>query len=597
MRNQRAVRIIGIIASALFIPFLYFLTELYNYKTAALFFRFVKLHPGSALLGVLIVGAVCAFFALAFRRMWVGALCGGIFFQLVAIIHFLKLALNGDPFVPWDITMAGNMGELLSFVKVDFPWWGWLMPCILILYIVLLWFCNIRLPQGIWYRVAGCVALPVLLVGFLQGGTENFEHFGMTYMDAALQSSNYRANGFVGAFYLNIATMNVQEPADYTEENVLKAMGTEQETEGKTPDVVVILCESFWDIRKLQGTTFSKDPLTLYDALCTRENAYSGTIYSTAIGGGTVRTEFGVLTGLSSEYLPTGASPYIYINKEVPTHVSYFKSQGYDTVAVHPYDKKFYTRAQGYPYIGFDAFYGQEEISEMVEVTYQRGYVSDDSFVDALITQLEEHKDSPTFLWGISMENHQTYHPLQETPEIFVQNPALSKDLVDTVTTYTQGVYHSALALDKLVEYIDKREKDTLLVFFGDHLPTLGANYAAYKATGMFEDAAPEDTETAKTVYGTPFVIYANYDLDTAYQKTGIEISDYNLLALATEIGGTAKSPFMNWQLKQMAYLPYYNTRLNIPTTEKVQMFWRQHGLLTYDRLIGHTFSAEENKW
>ena len=39
MRNQRAVRIIGIIASALFIPFLYFLTELYNYKTAALFFE------------------------------------------------------------------------------------------------------------------------------------------------------------------------------------------------------------------------------------------------------------------------------------------------------------------------------------------------------------------------------------------------------------------------------------------------------------------------------------------------------------------------------------------------------------------------------
>lgn len=591
LRQKRGTRVLGIVLSVLFVPFIYFLVEMYNYKSVYMFFRFVYLHPGSALLGVLVVGLLVGLCYAAFRRIWAGALCGGVFFQIVGIVHFLKLALNGDPFVPWDITMAGSMGELMKFVNVDFPWWGWALPVVLSLYVLVLWLFDTRLPRGIWYRVAVAVAVPVLLVGFILGGGENFEKFGMTYMDAALQSSNYRANGFVGAFYLNIATMNVEEPEGYDQAAVEEIMAAYTDTEGRNdPDVIVILCESFWDIRKLPGTEFSADPLALFDEICARDNAYSGTLYSTAIGGGTVRTEFGVLTGLSCDYLPTGASPYIYAKRDFPTHVSYFKEQGYNTVALHPYDKKFYTRAQGYPYVGFDVFYGQGEIEEMVDVTYERGYVSDDSFADALITQLEENAASPTFLWGISMENHQTYYPLEQTPEITVTNAALNKDLLDTVTTYTQGVYHSSQALKKLVDYIDAREKDTLLVFFGDHLPTLGANYAAYQATGLF-DGTDYDADTAKVMYGTPFVVYANYELESDRAKTDLEISDYNLLPLALDIGDTDRSAFMNWQLEQSRALPYYNNRLKMKNTKTVKAFKAAQQLLTYDRLVGAQYS------
>ena len=582
---------IGLILSALFVPFLFFITELYNFKNLRSLCGFVFGHPGSALLGLLLVGLVTAFCVAAVRRVWVGALISGSFFFLMAIIHFLKVALNGDPFVPWDLTMVGSLDKLVSFVKPDFPWWGWILPLLLAGYIVALGYCGTALPKGrLGARLAVLAAVPTLLVGFIGGGQPNFMRFGMTYMDAALQSSNYQANGLVGAFYLNIATMNVEQPENYTAENIERLMAAHTDTTGKTPDIIVVLCESFWDVRKLQGTRFSSDPLARYDALCAKNNTYNGTLYSMAIGGGTVRTEFGVLTGLSSQYLPTGASPYIYPKKDIPTHVSFLKEQGYTTLALHPYDKKFYSRQTGYPFIGFDAFYGKEEVEEMVEVTYQRGYVSDDSFVDALIYQLEQNEDRKTLLWGISMENHQTYYPLEETPEITVQNEALSEDLIGAVTTYTQGVAHSAAALEKLVTYVENRSKDTLLVFFGDHLPTLGGNHASYAATGMFDGPAG-DLAQAKVMYGTPFMIYANYELESDRPTAGLEISDYNLLPLAFEIGGVSRSGYMNWQLEQMKTFPYYSQLLDFDTTPEKAAFSANHQLFTYDRLVGNQYS------
>ena len=593
----RGRRIGGWVLSGVFVLFVYFLVEMYNFRSAALFFRFVWLHPKSALLGVLIVAALYGLFLLLSRRSWVAALVSGLLWQSCGIVHFLKVALNGDPFVPMDFTMTSQMGELMKFINVRLPWWGWLLPVLLAIYILALWLWRRDLPRGLlWYRLAGCIVLPVLLVGFVHPdhAPANFKLFGMTYMDAALQSSNYRANGFVSAYYLNIATMNVTRPEDYSEESVNTALADYEETQAeRKPDVIVFLCESFWDVRELPDTTFSKDPMYFYDELCARDNAYSGTLYSTALGGGTVRTEFDVLTGLSTDYLPTGASPYIYAKKDLCTHVTLFKDEGYNAFALHPYDEKFYTRAPAYPYMGFDDFYGETDIVEMLggeeQVKRERGYMSDDSFVEAVIAQLEA-QDEPTFLFALSMENHQTYYPL-ESYEIQVQNEHLSDELLGAVSTYTQGVYHSNQALEKLIDYIDNRERDTLLIFFGDHLPTLGANHAAYTATGYF-DSSKEDVATRKKMYGTPFVIYGNFELkEGILEHDGNEMSDYYLLSKAAELSGTKRTAYMNWLLAQYEKVPVLNYRIPVVESEAVTAFRNTHQTFTYDRLVGERYS------
>ena len=597
----KARRIIGWTLSGFFVLFIYFLVEMYNYRSVTRFRTFIRDFPKSALLGVLIVTVIYIFLLLLCRKAWVSALILGVLLQICGIIQFLKVALNGDPFVPMDFTMTSQMGSLLQFINVRMPWWAWLLPILLAAYIVLLWLWKCALPKrkGLYLRIVGCIILPTLLVGFLhpKHARDNFALFGMYYEDAALQSSNYSANGFVSAFYLNIATMSVSQPENYSKETVNALLADYPATKAENkPDVIVFLCESFWDVRKLPGTTFSTNPMYFYDELCARENAYSGTLYSTAIGGGTVRTEFDILTGLCADFLPSGASPYIYAKENSLTHISLFKDEGYTTLAMHPYDKKFYTREKAYPFLGFDRFDGESEIIEMLggedKVKREREYVSDDSFVDSIIMNLEAAGNDPTFLFALSMENHQTYYPLEQY-EIDVQNAALDSDLVGAVNTYAQGVYHSNHALKKLVEYIDNRDKDTVLIFFGDHLPTLGANYAAYRKTGMFNSEVL-NTETRKTMYGTPFVIYGNYELNKdVMENTGNEMSDYYLLSRAAQLSGTARTPYMNMLLAEYQSIPYFNERLLMKQTEPVKAFRAAHEMLTYDRLIGNRFSQK----
>lgn len=596
LTTPKAMRILGWIAGGFFVLFIFCLVEMYNFCSVTQFWCFLKLHPKSALLGVLITTALYGTALFSVRKTWIASLIVGVLYQICGFVNILKTDLNGDPFVPMDFTMMDSMGELLSFAKVEMPWWAYVLPLVLAAYIVVLWLWQRELPKGIWYRVAGALILPALLGIFLIPGhaKANFEKFGMYFEDTVLQSSNYRANGFVAGFYLNIATMSVEEPEDYSEEAVTSILSNYEETAAENnPDVIVFLCESYWDVRKLSGVTYSTDPLYFYDELCQRENAYSGTMYSTALGGGTVRTEFDVLTGLTTDYLPSGASPYIYATGAVPTYVSNYKAQGYTTIGMHPYDKTFYSRSSAYGNLGFDVFYGQEEIASMVdESTYERGYFSDDSFVDAIITQLEANEADPTFLFALSMENHQTYYPLEESElDLVAESDVMDEALLGTVNTYAQGVYHSTQALEKLVNYIDSREKETILIFFGDHLPTLGADYAAYAASGLF-DGSKYDTDTRKIMYGTPFVIYGNFDLqDGVLQKENNELSTYYLLSAAAVSSGTARTPYMNWLLDQFEETPYYNVRLTMAETDAIAALTNGHRLITYDRLIGKRYT------
>ncbi len=601
LQCNKAWRAARYVLLAFFIPFIWAVTEMFNYEGLSKYFRFIGLHPGSAALAFCVTALLFAAFLFAVRRGWIAAAILGALYLICGYVNFIKTALNGEHFTPWDLAMAGKMGQLLSFTRIRLPWWAYVVPFIVAAFVWVLWFLGADLKtfgkwDALWRPIGTLLMLALLILPFAKPkwAEKTLKKFGMSFMDAALQSSNYRANGFVGAFTLNLVSMNVEAPEGYDEDAVKELLGGFSGTEGtgKTPDVICILCESFWDIRNLPGTTFSKDPLAYYDALCEMDNAYSGTFYSSATGGGTVRPEFEVLTGLTTDFLPAGTVPYQYVKSPFPNYVSNYKEQGYTTLAMHPYDKTFYSRSSAYGAVGFDAYYGDSEIAEMVDVTYKRGYISDDSFADAMIKQLEAHKNEPTFLFGISMENHQTYYALQHGDiEITVDNPALSGATKDAVTTYTQGAYHACQMMEKLVNYINSRGKDTVLVLFGDHLPTLGPNFDAYRAAGLFDGEAA-DTAEAKLMYGTPFVVYANYDMESGIlKKKGNEISPYYLLDAVALSTGTARTPYMDLLLERFGEVPYYNSRLMMKKTKAVKALRRTQELITYDRVFGKQYS------
>ena len=83
----------------------------------------------------------------------------------------------------------------------------------------------------------------------------------------------------------------------------------------------------------------------------------SGNLKVPTYAGGTIRTEFEVLTGLALEFFPGVQYPYFEIaDKPIPGIVRTLSQQGYRTTAIHPNSGVFWNRNQAYRQIGFDEF-------------------------------------------------------------------------------------------------------------------------------------------------------------------------------------------------------------------------------------------------
>ena len=98
----------------------------------------------------------------------------------------------------------------------------------------------------------------------------------------------------------------------------------------------------------------------------------------------------------------------------------------------------------------------------------------------------------------------------------------------------------SILPLKPLRDVYKRQEKDTILVYFGDHLPTLGVNYAAYVQSGYFSD--PLTSEDILKRQRTPFLIYANFELGESsivHEGKDNELSSYNLMNAASPVSYT----------------------------------------------------------
>jgi len=575
--------------------------ELMNFGASrTLILQFIKNFPGAVTFAVLVMAILFVALLLLCRRAAVacGILCGMTL--ICAYVNFTKVALNGDHFMPQDILMLSNAGNLSSFISGALPWVFWLGAAVLVLWTAALAVMGTALPLKWFVRLPAVVVLAVC-VGLSCSNIDKADvllgRFGMSVFDSALQSSNYNANGFVGAFTVNLLSLNVQEPQGYSGERIEEQLkgyeATPAREDAEKFDVIVVLSESFFDARILDGVSFSENPLKNYDRLLKHKRCWSGSLYTTAIGGGTVRPEFGVLTGLTCDYIPSVPTPYRYIRQDISTYVSNYRDAGYSTIAMHPYNKKFYSRDSAYGHIGFDQFYGQDEMTQMVYSEYKRGYVTDESTLHAIQKCVDEAQD-PVFLFAITMQNHQPYDGIDPSlMKVEVTSDRLSEPALTALTTYTQGLYDADQMLGELAKWIDKRKRPTLLVFFGDHMPTLGSNYLAYNESGLFNSWDGMTGEELLTMYATPFLIYSNRTLDGGLfeENRGNVISDYNLLNAVAVSTGMARTPYMNLLLDFHAVTPIYNVRLGMEVTDAVAPFASAMEHITYDRVFGKNYS------
>ena len=120
-----------------------------------------------------------------------------------------------------------------------------------------------------------------------------------------------------------------------------------------------------------------------------------------------------MFTGLTSSLLKEGDTLntlHTAVYQDLPTTVRLLQKAGYATTALHAHTSELYNRETIYPAIGFDTVAFLDDFLTPVEIAGK--YASDDSFARELIARYEARDPSqPVFLYGMSMENHQTYTP------------------------------------------------------------------------------------------------------------------------------------------------------------------------------------------
>ncbi len=597
------LRVLGYLDLVLLPLYSYLTIEFIHYNGMTRYLSFLENRTSAVLFGILVIYLIWALLLLVFKKGYVAGALLSLASILISLADYFKFALTGDYLYPWDVfQQTGNVGELTSFLSTPLAWWGWVIILGYVLAVAFLFYTKVTLPVKAYIRLP--LALVLVLAVFSSVNTpekvQKVLNENTLYLeDMALQQSNYSANGFVGAFVVNLLSGQVAEPEGYGAEAVLKLFENYEyipETEDfQKPDIILVLSESFWDPRLLPGVEFSKNPLENYDEIIARENTVSGRFFTTGFGGGTVRPEFDVLTGLTTDRLPAGSVPWQYITSECESYVSVYKSLGYKTVAMHPYTSSFYLRKEAYPLIGFDelrfedTFYHNDEIPVKIDGKQ----ITDETLAEHIEHYLDKSEE-PVFLFGISMENHQPYTNKYSVHDITVTSSALEESVRADVENFTQGVYHADMALGELVSYIDSRERDTVLLWFGDHLPTLGANYAAYAQTGMI-DLSAMTLEMKEMLQSTPYLIYSNFDFhESPMVKAGQnnDLSSYNLMNALSTLIGSPRTELMQYLEDFYKVFPYYNVRLFTGLFPGNIWGWVDgHAMLTYDRTVGKKYS------
>ncbi|QBP93924.1 alkaline phosphatase family protein [Bacillus mycoides] len=542
-------------------------------------------------------------------KVFLSTILASILLIILAIVNHFKIVFRGDPLYPSDFTQIGHMQSVIPMV-MDYFSWGYILlvivsvvVCILAGMYVRKYIQNVKVHAGV--RVLFIIGSVFIL--YVYGNFTNtfinkwFQKSGIEFV-LWDQNENYASNGFVLGFISNLDTTVIEKPKDYSKENMLQIandikkqyssnIGAQKQKE--KPNIIFVMSESFWDPTKLTNLSFSEDPLpNLHHYI---ENFPGGQTISPTFGGNTANVEFEALTSYSMSLLKPGSIPYqqaVTSKIEVPSIPRALKKGGYYTSAIHSFGRSFFKRDDVYKVLGFDKFNAQDTM-ENVEV--DGDYISDLSMSKEIIAELEKQKQ-PTFIHAVTMQNHFPF-----TEGRFGENQIEISGLENEeskaeLETYTEGLRRSDEALQYLIEELDNLDRPTLLVFFGDHLPSLGTNKSLYKENGYITNEKTPSERLAMAQ--TPLLMYANFDIPN--DNLGL-VSPIYFSNLVFDYAGLNKVPFYQFLSKLYEEIPVLRDELRIgkdgkaikSLTEKQKEMLKQYELIQYDLLAGKQYSKD----
>jgi len=312
----------------------------------------------------------------------------------------------------------------------------------------------------------------------------------------------YEDYGTPYCFVTSVFGTGISQPYEYSETEMKRIVnaGNLQEVsheESVLPNIIFVQLESFFDTKEVRFLETSEDPLPNIRKLS--KNYSSGYFRAPSIGAGTANTEFEVLTGMNLRFFGPGEYPYKTVLKNQPSEslATALSEFGYTAHAFHNNGGNFYSRAEVFNNLGFDSYSSREfmNIVEMTENGWAKDYILIEHIVDAL--EMTEGQD---FIFGISVQGHGSYpeEPLLIDPIITVENMEDEKKRY-AWEYYVNQIYEMDQFAADLVKAVEDRGEPAVIVFYGDHLPTM--------------DLRTNDLKSLQ-LYNTNYVIWDNIGLE-----------------------------------------------------------------------------------
>lgn len=502
-------------------------------------FVFANALPGLLFAGILLVMT---------RRLLLSFGLAYLLLALVYGINTLKMANLGTPLLPADFRMVGQLRKgglhLLAGYLPHSPW-PYLALVVGLLVLVAAW----RLEPPLFERrtggkrLAASGALLLLLGSLLMGwtGWARFYNGSVLWMEPWSAASTRVHAGLLSELVMFDLQYNLHKPkpnsivAEQLISQSADALRQRIATPNAAvlPDIVAIQSESFFDPSITNGYAHSNLTPNLRRLAA---HGISGALHVPTFGGGTIRTEFEMLTGLSLRYFDNMQFPYLQMGrKQVPSLVHVLDEHGYETIAVHGNDPTFWNRNTAFKALGFQRFVSQADFPH--DAPNDGKYMADSAMTDEILSQLKD-SGAPQFIFAISIEAHGPYdvEPKDTAARDAIAVPAgiEGADKVE-LQNYIYHMQHADQELGRLADALAKRQRPTLLLFYGDHLPALtdvyrtngfvdGGDMLAQPGTWLLVDprstAQPTHEDTAAWLMPSQLLAAAGIHDDPYYALT-----------------------------------------------------------------------------
>lgn len=338
-----------------------------------------------------------------------------------------------------------------------------------------------------------------LLLAVCFSSTAAFLQFGVLSDEFPNLPTAYKTYGFVYCFTSSALDRGIDKPGGYSGDVIDELVSDEDDenppVDKHKPNIIYLQLESYFDVNYMKDLTYSENPVPVLTEL-KKTNPY-GFMTVPAIGAGTANTEFEIITQMSLDYFGTGEYPYkTILKKRTCESISYnLKELDYATHAIHNHSGAFYDRNEVFAMLGFDTY---TSLEYMDDVQYTpKGWAKDYVLTEEILKALESTKEQD-LVYCISVQPHGKY-PSEDEYDLKISVEGFEDESRRVpFEYYVNQVHETDEFLGQLISALESYPEDVVLVFYGDHLPSLDIDEAELSEGNLFQ---------------TEYIIWSNYGL------------------------------------------------------------------------------------